>query len=209
MIFYDRNFGKVVTFVVFNIAPKAVQISHMLLENIVFEGDTVIDATVGNGHDTLFLAELVGSSGKVFGFDIQDLSIKNTEARLNQAGVRQRVTLINEGHENLDKFVHGSVKAVVFNLGYLPGGDHSVITKSDTTLVALEKSIEVLSPGGVVCLVIYWGHSGGADEKAAIEQYVSTLSQVHWNVAKLTFPNKLNNAPFIIAVQKRYLEVNK
>lgn len=170
-------------------------------------GDVVIDATVGNGNDTLFLSSLVGPSGKVFGFDIQKEALERTLARLQKETADENVQLFHSGHENLKELlpneVFGKVKAAIFNLGYLPKGDHSIITKPNTTIEALEQLLEIMSPGGIIVLVIYYGHPGGEHEKDTILDYVHQLDQQKAHVLQYQFLNQKNNPPFIIAIEKR------
>ena len=170
-------------------------------------GDVVIDATVGNGNDTLFLSSLVGPSGKVFGFDIQKEALERTLSRLQKEKADENVQLFHSGHENLKELlpneVFGKVKAAIFNLGYLPKGDHSIITKPNTTIEALEQLLEIMSPGGIIVLVIYYGHPGGEHEKDTILDYVHQLDQQKAHVLQYQFLNQKNNPPFIIAIEKR------
>ncbi|MGI6713011.1 MAG: class I SAM-dependent methyltransferase [Bacillota bacterium] len=191
----------------FKIAPSVVEISHWLLKNIVNEGDIVIDATAGNGHDTLFLAKLVGDTGKVWAFDIQQPAILQTQRLLDQKGLGHRVNIMHMGHQFIEHFINGSVKAVIFNLGYLPGGQKEIITLPETTIKAFGQSLNLLCPGGIVCLSVYWTHSGGLAERNAVEEFAASLSGKLWDVTKISFPNK-NSAPFVLAVQKRLEEIN-
>ncbi len=129
-------------------------------------GEVAVDATVGNGHDTLFLAQQVGAQGHVYGFDIQEEALARTRRRLEEAGLRDRVTLLQMGHEHMAEAVpaawHGRIGAVMFNLGYLPGGsDRTCITRPQTTVPALEAALRLLRPGGVLTVVAYRGHPGG------------------------------------------------
>ncbi|MGI6066699.1 MAG: class I SAM-dependent methyltransferase [Bacillota bacterium] len=186
----------------FKIAPRAVEICHYFLKKVVIQGDKVVDATAGNGYDTLLLAKLVGDSGKVYSFDIQEKAIEETRRRLNELGLLHRVELICSDHENLKKYVKQPIKAIVFNLGYLPGGNKEIVTRGDSTLKALEDSLDMLFPGGVICLVVYWGHEGGPEEKEMIESFISQLSPLQWDVINISFSNKIK-APVVIAVQKR------
>ena len=119
--------------------PSILDTAKQLIALRVMPGDTVIDATVGNGHDTLFLARLVGREGLVYGFDIQQVALERTAARLQEAGLQDRVQLIHAGHEELKKYVPDFVQAVMFNLGYLPGADKSVTTLGHTTLRAIKQ----------------------------------------------------------------------
>ena len=143
--------------------------AHREVENVVKTGDLVVDATAGNGHDTLFLANLVGSEGKVVAFDVQQAAIESTRRRLEEAGVAERVELCHESHGKiLERCGRGEAVAVMFNLGYLPGGDHEVITEVGETLKAVVQALFVLKPGGVMTIVCYTGHPGGREESSAV-----------------------------------------
>ena len=143
--------------------------AHRVISEVVKAGDLVVDATAGNGHDTLFLAGLVGDSGKVMAFDVQQAAIDSTRERLEKAGVGDRVELFHESHGKLlERAGRGSVAAVMFNLGYLPGGDHEVITEVGETGKAVVQSLFVLKPGGVMTIVCYTGHPGGEEEAEVV-----------------------------------------
>jgi predicted methyltransferase len=178
-----------------------------LLEKVVKSGNIAVDATLGNGHDTLFLANLVGESGKVYGFDIQEEAVLATKDRLLQNGVADRAILLHEGHENLVHAIptefHGKVTGVAFNLGYLPGGDKSVVTKPATTISAVEQLLEIMAPGGIIVIVIYHGHPGGDFERDSLLEYCSQIDQNRANVLQYQFLNQKNSPPFIVAVEKR------
>src|SRR5690554_3171937 len=115
---------------------QGVEFSHMLLEEHISEGAFVIDATAGNGYDSVFLDSLVGKDGKVYSFDIQKIALKNSRDRLLKNNFLNRVKLIEDGHENFDKYIKEDIDGMVFNLGYLPGGDKEIITKSKSTITA-------------------------------------------------------------------------
>lgn len=185
-----------------HLLANPVVLSHYFLEGVVCPGDVVVDATAGNGHDTVFLARLVGEEGKVYAFDIQEEAIRRTAARLAEAGLEHRVVLLQEGHENLHRFVTYGVKAVVFNLGYLPGGDHSVTTRPETTVEAFARALEVLVPGGIVTAVVYRGHPGGEEEGEALMNFVGSLAASSWVVLACTWANRSGRAPFLVVVQK-------
>lgn len=186
-----------------NILPFA----RFLLERAVTEGDLAIDATVGNGHDTVYLAELVGDSGHVFGFDIQPEAIAATTARLSEQGLRDRVTLFQQSHSELltalPSDVYGRIAGAVFNLGYLPGGDKQIVTQPESTIQAVEQLLSIMKPGGVIVLVVYHGHPEGKIERDALLDYVRSLDQQHTHVLKYEFLNRRNDPPFIIALEKR------
>src|SRR5690554_1830257 len=119
------------------IIRNSLEQSHDIIRSVVREGDIVVDATAGNGYDTVFLANLVGKEGKVFSFDIQEEAIIRTKQNLEKNKLCDRVVLINDSHASLDKYIDTTIKAAMFNLGYLPGGDHTISTKPDSTIAAL------------------------------------------------------------------------
>ncbi len=149
---------------------------HHILTNHLKEGDRAIDATAGNGYDTLFLAEQVGPSGKVIAIDIQDCAIRSTRERLESAGLIDRVSVVTEDHaialRKLIKDDHENVAAITFNLGYLPGSDKSIQTRAESTEEALAASIQLLAPGGYLCVTAYRGHSGGAVEAETVGAFM-------------------------------------
>lgn len=167
------------------------------------KGDIAVDATMGNGNDTVFLANIVGDTGKVYAFDIQKEAIENTKKRLIDNKDSDKIILIHDGHENMDKYVKDKVKLVMFNLGYLPKSSHKITTKAETTLIAVEKSLKLLDENGVVLIVIYYGHENGKIEREALEKFTSSLNQKEYNVVKLEFINQINYPPILIAIEKR------
>lgn len=179
-----------------------VPLSHLTLRRFVRPGDTVIDATCGNGNDTLLLAELVGPEGKVWAFDIQDEAITQTARKLADAGMSERVALIGASHENMREHVNGRVTAVLFNLGYLPGSDRTVITHPATTGAALEQSLEFLEPGGIVAVTVYPGHNGGRDERRTVDGWATQLDHRSFHAWRMGQVNVTVDAPYFILVQK-------
>lgn len=142
-------------------------------------GDLAVDATVGNGRDTLLMAHAVAPGGHVIGFDIQAQAIETARRRLGDAGLLDVVTLLPCGHERLcDELPddwHSQVGAVMFNLGYLPGSDRRVTTHADTTLQALDQAFAVLRHGGLLSLIVYRGHPGALHETRAVETWLARL----------------------------------
>lgn len=181
--------------------------ARTLLERAISPGDVVVDATLGNGHDTLYLAKLVGETGHVYGFDIQEEAILATKKRLEEVNLSERITLFHSGHESLKLKIpvehHGKLTAAIFNLGYLPGGDKSIVTKPETTVSAIGQLLELLAVEGVIILVIYHGHEEGALERDYLLQFVETIDQQKAHVLRYQFMNQKNNAPFIVAIEKR------
>lgn len=181
---------------------SAVYLAHLLLAESLAEGGSAVDATAGNGNDTLFLARQVGPGGKVYSFDIQREALQATGELLRHNDLADRVALIQAGHEEMEKLVPGPVDAVIFNLGYRPGGDHSVRTSARTTLQALESALKLLKPGGRAGLVIYTGHPGGREECDCLEKMTSTLDGRLYRVIKINFLNRAASAPVVIVVEK-------
>ncbi|HOM01778.1 MAG TPA: class I SAM-dependent methyltransferase [Acetivibrio sp.] len=176
--------------------------SHDYIKMFVKEGDTVVDATCGNGNDTVFLASLVGENGRVFGFDIQDRAISNTQKKLTDLKLIDRVTLIKDGHQNMDKYIDSPVKAVMFNLGYLPSGDHSIGTRPETTIEALSKSMDLLVTGGIITVVIYYGGDSGFEEKEKVLEFLKGVDQKKFIVQCTDFINQANCPPILVCIEK-------
>lgn len=186
-----------------NLLTNSMNLAKDIAINKLSNGDAVIDATMGNGNDTIFLAGLVGEEGRVYSFDIQEIAIENTKEKLKSANIFSDVKLIHDGHENIDKYVNEKVKLVMFNLGYLPSSSHEITTKAETTITAIKKSLGILDRGGVILLVIYHGHDNGKMERRAVEEFASNLNQKEYNVIRLEFVNQMNNPPLLIAIEKR------
>jgi|TARA_B100001094_G_scaffold194330_1_gene188197 predicted methyltransferase len=159
---------------------RLVDRAHELLAEALSEGDLAIDATAGNGHDVAFLAEQVGRSGMVYAFDLQKDAIEATAELLTEKAL-ENVELHQCGHERMNERLPsesmGKFGAVTFNLGYLPGGDKSVITQTKTTRMALRLSLDLLSPGGLLVVVAYRGHSGGSEECNGVVEELSSLKE--------------------------------
>ncbi len=173
------------------------------LKKVVKSGDTVIDATCGNGYDTLFLRELVGDEGKVFGFDIQKVALDNTYNLLKSHNMEKGVYLNLDSHSELSKYVNEEVKAVVFNLGYLPKGNHEIMTTPETTIVAIEKSLELLSDDGIIAVIIYHGGDSGFHERDELIKYFERLNNKKFSVLMHNFINQINYPPILVVVEKR------
>ncbi|MFD2610985.1 tRNA (mnm(5)s(2)U34)-methyltransferase [Paenibacillus gansuensis] len=188
--------------------------AHRLVKERVQPGEMAVDATVGNGVDTLFLAETVGHRGTVYGFDIQPQALENAQRRLagppGAAGAKPsrctNVHLLLRSHAELLRAIpeeeHGTAGAVMFNLGYLPGADEGVVTTPSSTLPALEAALALLRPGGVLTVAVYTGHAGGAAEGDAVAAWAAAVPQTRGRVLKYQFMNQTASAPYLIAVEK-------
>ncbi|WP_314342798.1 class I SAM-dependent methyltransferase [Simonsiella muelleri] len=176
--------------------------AHSLLSGCLKTGDIAVDGTMGNGNDTLFLAQLVGETGKVYAFDIQAAALLATERRLREADVLTRVSLIQVGHENLAQYVPQNVAAAVFNFGYLPRGNHAITTLPETSLQAIQSALNLLKINGLLVLVVYHGHEMGKLESHAINHFVEQLPQNAFRVLRYEFVNQANCPPYILAIEK-------
>ncbi|MEK3725782.1 class I SAM-dependent methyltransferase [Paenibacillus sp. FSL H8-0034] len=185
--------------------------AHKLVEQLVGPGDTVVDATAGNGGDTLFLARLVGPEGTVHAFDIQQQAIAATKQRLAQAQpdyshVRLHLCSHAELESHVPEAAFQQIGAVMFNLGYLPGGDHQAVTTPSATIPALQAAAASLRKGGILTIVLYTGHQGGEDEAAAVRAWAEQLPQKQFQVLEYRFMNQRNHPPYLIAVEKLKLD---
>ncbi len=169
-------------------------------------GDGAIDATVGNGHDTLFLASRVGEDGRVFAFDVQAEAIDRARRRLRQAGLEHRVCWYLQGHQHLADAIpvawKSRLRAAMFNLGYLPGGDKRRITQSDTTVPALEQAIDLVSPGGRITVIAYTGHPGGGEEADNVRSWFGRQPSdlISW---QQVIPAGRRQPPQLFLIEKR------
>ncbi|MCL1949045.1 MAG: class I SAM-dependent methyltransferase [Turicibacter sp.] len=168
-----------------------------LLQTAVSPTDTVVDATAGNGHDTVFLA---GIAGHVHSFDIQPEAIHATRSKAEGKGF-SNVTLHHMGHENAIQVVPGEIGAAIFNLGYLPGGDHSITTQGETTWLAVQGLLTRLKRHGLIVLVVYHGHEEGKIERNYIEEQVKTLDKRAYGVLKYQFVNR-PDSPYILCIER-------
>jgi len=182
--------------------PRATEIAHLLVKARAQPGDHVVDATVGNGHDTLFLAACVGPTGRVDGFDIQDAAIASARARL---GPDSPVILHLRGHEEMAAVVAPGVSVAMFNLGYYPSGDKSIITRPDTTIPALNAALDLLAANGLLTVVIYPGHPGGEEEAIRIERWLDGLGSDRFRAIHYGPRGRSDGAPppYLIAIERK------
>lgn len=173
-----------------------------MMELFVNEGDICIDATAGNGNDTLFLCERTGKQGKVYAFDIQEKAICATREKTTAAGYAPELYLA--GHETMGQYVKeaGEVSLVVFNFGYLPGGNHEIHTQAKTSIEAITAGLQLLKKGGALCLCIYSGGDSGFEEKDAILSYLKQLDSKQYLVLTMEYYNRPNHPPMPVLVQK-------
>jgi 16S rRNA C1402 N4-methylase RsmH len=179
--------------------------AHQFIQCHLNAGEIAIDATIGNGHDTLFLARQVGEKGLIYGFDVQQQAIDSTQTRLNNDLDFKNTLLFNTSHENLNEFIpkqhHGKIKTVMFNLGYLPGNDKSIITQAKSTLLALNQALELLATNGDITIMAYPGHSGGDEETKQIKQWCSQLNLDKYVMEQINSSEK-DSAPVLFTIHQ-------
>jgi len=166
-------------------------------------GDFAVDATAGRGRDTLFLAECVGSEGRVYAFDIQAEALSVTERLLKEHALEDRVVLAQVDHARMAEIVPRRVKLIMFNLGYLPGGDPSLITQPQSTLAALQAGLTLLQVNGVIAITVYRGHPGGEAEARAVEEFLAGVPASIFSVLKGEYINQVADAPYWIMIQRK------
>ena len=174
-----------------------------LIEGALYDGARAVDATLGNGHDCLWLCGLVGEGGYVYGFDVQEVAVENSRRRLQEAGVESRATLLLDGHQNmLNHIEKGSIDAVMFNLGWLPGAQHGVTTQTSTTLQAVNAALDVLKEEGILTICVYPGHDEGAREREALLTWARSLDEKSYDTMLRCYLNQSKDPPLMIAVKK-------
>lgn len=178
--------------------------SHELFKLQVKTGGIYVDATMGNGHDTLFLCEMAEETGKVTAFDIQAQALEETKKLLKKAGLEERAELHLDSHTNMDSYLgEETADGIYFNFGYLPKGDHRLATKADTSVEAIEKGLKILKTGGVMALCIYSGGDTGFEERDCILEYLKNLDDKKYIVIVNSYYNRRKNPPIPAFVIKR------
>ena len=182
---------------------NVVEITHLFAQNIIKKGDTVIDATCGNGYDTLFLSKLVGNMGKVYAFDIQQIAIERTKGLLNKNSAYPNVELINDTHENMIQYVRDPITCCMFNLGYLPKGSKDITTDGLSTVKAINTTLALLTRGGMITICVYLGHLGGIEEYIQVKDYLKKLDTDLFNIVEISHLIRNPDAPKTIIIEKK------
>jgi len=192
----------------FSLFQSPLDLAHGYWKQVVKKGDIVVDATCGNGHDTLLLANLVGSAGSIIACDVQSQAVQSTTEYLSanlQKSDTPKIEFALGCHSRFPEQINlGSVRLVVYNLGYLPRGDKALITKTETTLKSLSHAMEIVMPGGVISISCYPGHEGGDKEEQAIISFAESLSKEVWSCCYHRWLNR-KNSPTLILLQKGLL----
>lgn len=166
------------------------------------KGGVAVDFTMGNGHDTLWLSEAMGENGKVYAFDIQPQALESSRRLLEAENAPKNYTLILDSHSNVKDYVSEKICIGMFNLGFLPGGDKSITTKRETTMVAIRAAIELLDDDGALLIAVYPGHAEGTIEGELIEEELSLLNRKELCASKFKIVNS-PTSPFFFVVERK------
>jgi SAM-dependent methyltransferase len=171
-------------------------------KSLLRPGDRAVDATLGNGHDCVRLCELVGDGGRVYGFDIQPQALENTRSLLASLHMENRAELFLAGHERMAEFVPPGIRLAAFNLGWLPGADKGVTTKTDSTLLGVKAALSLLDPGGMAVICVYPGHEEGEREQDALINFAACLPPAQFTALWHQFLNGGPGAPGLLMIEK-------
>lgn len=198
-----------------NLIVKTTSLVMDIVSSYIAEGDFVMDCTMGNGNDTLSLVKLTGASygaegALVYAFDVQDKALEKTSELLSENGIKdiesKGIHLVKDSHVNLAKYAEAAGRqpsAIVFNLGFMPGQDKSVLTSVDTTMRAMEAALESIMEDGIVSVVTYCGHPEGREEHDKLIEYFSSLPSKRYHVAFFDMINQKKTAPSVFFITKK------
>jgi len=181
---------------------NAIRLAQELLLPKVARARCIVDATAGNGKDTLFLAENSPEHGVIYAFDIQENAIEASRKRLMEHNLDGKVQLILDSHANIRPYINKPIDVAMFNLGYLPGKCHEKMTMAESTVSALTDVVDQLSVGGIISVVAYPGHNHGQEENNAVRKYIMTLQPKQFTVICIDMINHLNHPPILYMIEK-------
>lgn len=176
------------------------QTAKILWSRYIGEGDIVVDATLGRGHDTQFLRELIGETGQIYAFDIQEAAMESAKSLIPKEH-QKNIRWILDSHVHMEQYVWQPVQAVVFNLGYLPGGSHVIRTQKKDSLQAMQQALTLLCPNGILSIAAYLRHDE-AEEYQAVRQWMRQLDAKEFKVIEINPLNQDPMAPKLLICQK-------
>jgi 16S rRNA C1402 N4-methylase RsmH len=186
------------------IIKGATKLSKIFIdEKLSRENQCIIDATVGNGYDILYLRQHANHDCKIFGFDVQQQAIDQTKKRLIDHNALHNIELIHDSHEMFEKYIDTSVDLIVYNLGYLPGSDKSITTTKESTIKSIQSGIRMLKKDGLMVIVAYPGHAEGLEEYRSVDRQLQTMDRKVCNVLKMDYLNQKNDPPVIYIIEKK------
>ncbi|MDF2565198.1 MAG: rRNA methylase [Massilibacillus sp.] len=181
---------------------NVVKVAHKLLLDKLKVSNCIFDATAGNGNDTIFLAENSPDKAKIYAFDIQQSALDATKLKLQETAFLEKVSLILASHDKVDEYIKANIDIAMFNLGYLPGGDHTITTVAETTIAALEKTITLLNVNGIIAITAYTGHDAGAIEYSQLVMLLMNLPVRNFTVGCYSMMNHAKTSPVLYLVEK-------
>lgn len=187
---------------------RALHFSHQLLSQLIekFPEGIFIDATMGKGNDTFFMLNQPNFNGKIFGFDIQEQAIQQSSEKIHSHPLAHHAHLIHGSHTMIDKILEDNkIHGAIFNLGYLPGGDHSITTLYSTTIEALSQIRKRLVTNGQIIIVVYSGHPQGLIEKNELFNHLKTWPQEEFQVLQYEFINQRNQPPMLLIIERIHM----
>lgn len=174
-----------------------------MMRDHVSEGSHCIDATMGNGYDTEYLCTLVGKEGFVWAFDIQKRALEATRGRLKQALSYTNYELLLASHSRMSEYVEPeTIDCITFNLGYLPGGDHTIATRAETTIEALKQGLQLLKKNGLISICIYSGGDSGFEERDRVLAWLKELDSRKYLVLVTEYYNRPHHPPIPVMIIK-------
>ena len=182
-----------------NVLQQTTELALHLCSAYIGKDDIAVDCTCGNGYDTLWLAN---ECKKVYSFDIQKSAIESAGALLKDNSI-DNVELIEDSHEKIKDYVKGNPSVIVFNLGFLPGGDKSITTKRESSLVAIKEALDILAVGGVLSITMYPGHEEGKAEQEEILQWAKNLGSKEYHCVFANMLNQSDRAPQVLWITKK------
>jgi Putative rRNA methylase len=192
----------------FQLFQTPIDLAHAYWQQLLKPGDRVIDATCGNGHDTLFLAKLIldkENIGGIIVLDKQECAIANTKKLLGEnlpEEFLKQVSFHTQCHSSFPAHLHqGSIALLVYNLGYLPGGDRTLTTERPTTIESVSAGLPLIAPGGAISITCYPGHEEGKSEEEALLNFVVALDPKQWSCCFHRWVNR-RNSPSLIFIQR-------
>lgn len=181
---------------------NALTLVHETVKKFVKPGDFAIDATAGRGHDTAFLCSLVGGEGKVLAFDIQAEAVESTRALLASRGLTN-AEIVQTSHAEMAAYAAPeTASCILFNLGYLPSGNHRIYTRAASTERAVLAGLDILKKGGLMCVTVYSGGDSGYEERDALLPFFAALDDGKYQVLQVTFANWKKDPPLPVFIYK-------
>lgn len=183
---------------------NAVSLSHLIVQSYIPTAKIIVDMTCGNGHDTEFLARQMDPESVLYAFDIQTRAVETTKKRIRDAGLAGSQIRVQCGsHDILLEQVEGQPDIILFNLGYLPKGDHSLHTKKEITIKAIQIGLHKIAKNGIIIVAAYPGTEAGRKESEAVQDMLGSLLQQQFHVSRWQPLNEVNEPPVLYMIQKR------